>query len=295
MLPLMGYSKEQLKEIAIDEYRYYVDGKKKATNLSNDHALTVYCSDLKRFIDEASRLLCVDSSNYYKKELQDKLDNTLQKLGKNETRKDFLSSVDLLYSQSLQAADFVAEVILRDFAISVFDDYFLAMQKNNLKGEYYGIYKCILLLMFIYDHQYDALQEFENMWWRKISEDHSNLSHGVAERVAKLVQRAGSFKTSDWANIFEKINRDFADYGIETLKDEQDCFDWQSALEVGKDKSRTAIILRDIGANINSNLIYLIKLAIDLNKVICKDMKHYSYNWLRFMDIIIDKAQVAVI
>lgn len=80
MLPLMGYSKEQLKEIAIDEYRYYVDGKKKATNLSNDHALTVYCSDLKRFIDEASRLLRVDSSNYYKKELQDKLDNTLQKV-----------------------------------------------------------------------------------------------------------------------------------------------------------------------------------------------------------------------
>ena len=47
MLPLMGYSKEQLKEIAIDEYRYYVDGKKKATNLSNDHTLTAYCSDLK--------------------------------------------------------------------------------------------------------------------------------------------------------------------------------------------------------------------------------------------------------
>ena len=45
MLPLMGYSKEQLKEIAIDEYRYYVDGKKKATNLSNDHTLTAYCSD----------------------------------------------------------------------------------------------------------------------------------------------------------------------------------------------------------------------------------------------------------
>lgn len=294
MLPLMGYSKEQLKEIAIDEYRYYVDGKKKATNLSNDHTLIAYCSDLKRFIDEASRLLRVDSSNYYKKELQDKLDNTLQKLGKNETREDFLSSVDLLYSQSLQAADFVAEVILRDFAISVFDDYFLEMQKNNLKGEYYGMYKCILLLMFIYDHQYDALREFENMWWRKISEDHSNLSRGVAERVAKLVQRAGSFKPSDWANIFEQINRDFADYGIETLKDEQDCFDWKSALEVGKDKSRTAIILRDIGANINSDLIYLVKLAIDLNKVICKDMKHYSYNWLHFMDIIIDKAQVAV-
>ena len=29
----MGYSKEQLKEIAIDEYRYYVDGKKKATKI----------------------------------------------------------------------------------------------------------------------------------------------------------------------------------------------------------------------------------------------------------------------
>lgn len=130
MLPLMGYSKEQLKEIAIDEYRYYVDGKKKATNLSNDHTLTAYCSDLKRFIDEASRLLCVDSSNYYKKELQDKLDNTLQKLGKNETREDFLSSVNLLYSQSLQAADFVAEVILRDFAISVFDDYFFGDAKE---------------------------------------------------------------------------------------------------------------------------------------------------------------------
>ena len=132
MLPLMGYSKEQLKEIAIDEYHSHVDSKKKATNLSNDHTLTVYCSDLKRFIDEASRLLYVDSSNYYKKELQYKLDNTLQKLGKNETREDFLNSVNLLYSQSLQAADFVAEVILRDFAISVFDDYFLEMQKSTM-------------------------------------------------------------------------------------------------------------------------------------------------------------------
>lgn len=59
MLPLMGYSKEQLKEIAIDEYRYYVDGKKKATNLSNDHTLTAYCSDLKRFIDEKLAVFCV--------------------------------------------------------------------------------------------------------------------------------------------------------------------------------------------------------------------------------------------